>query len=524
MPTFFTVYVQDLSENMDSFWVAFDIDENDRVRFRPRYEGLLCPRCQSYDPYAILERGLDPDIKVTHKRGAFSTNDNFLVVDRQARSTLESLAGAELVFHELPGDPRYAVVLPRQPFPIQLAGTAMECKSPCPSCQRQLFVRWHPDRLTLPEGWAFGALIVPAHRSLWNRWIGEEAAVKALKATRSKAWLFDPLVPLPRKVTPSKPGVSVLAGPKKASGGPGVAFSPDGRWLANAGGRGDQRQEVVLWDAHTGALLWNIKERGSAFTNTVFAPDGKTLVVGGFSGQLVHLEAATGKILSRRKMPGGQDFHTLAASPDGQTLAYTTLLGSKAFLLDFQTADVRKQFDSENANALPALAFSPDGYWLACGGWHKLDIWPLTDNGARISLRDQSPGSVSALAYSPDGRLLASVGNSGSTKEKKNGDLLIWDTTTWMCQHRLPCHRRNAHAVAFAPDGSLLATGGDEKTVILWEVQTAKKLATLKDHIASDMGFLGLAFAPLGRVLACADAGGVGEAGQVTLYNLDRLL
>ena len=105
MPTFFTVYVQDLSENMDSFWVAFDIDENDRVRFRPRYEGLLCPRCQSYDPYAILERGLDPDIKVTHKRGAFSTNDNFLVVDRQARSTLESLARAELVFHELPGDP-----------------------------------------------------------------------------------------------------------------------------------------------------------------------------------------------------------------------------------------------------------------------------------------------------------------------------------------------------------------------------------------------------------------------------------
>jgi WD40 repeat protein len=36
--------------------------------------------------------------------------------------------------------------------------------------------------------------------------------------------------------------------------------------------------------------------------------------------------------------------------------------------------------------------------------------------------------------------------------------------------------------VAISPDGRRLATGGEENTVILWDVQTGKELRTLRGH------------------------------------------
>ena len=36
--------------------------------------------------------------------------------------------------------------------------------------------------------------------------------------------------------------------------------------------------------------------------------------------------------------------------------------------------------------------------------------------------------------------------------------------------------------MAFSPDGRRLATGGEENTVKIWDVQTGKELQTLRGH------------------------------------------
>ncbi|MBK7454124.1 MAG: hypothetical protein IPJ46_10540 [Anaerolineales bacterium] len=43
-------------------------------------------------------------------------------------------------------------------------------------------------------------------------------------------------------------------------------------------------------------------------------------------------------------------------------------------------------------------------------------------------------------------------------------------------------HLSTLHAVAYSPDGALLATGGDDRKVIVWDVNTREALFTLAGH------------------------------------------
>ncbi len=271
---------------------------------------------------------------------------------------------------------------------------------------------------------------------------------------------------------------------------------------------------MIVWNAATGEVRWHHVGRGPAFLAAAFAPDGRIVAAGGTDRQLTFFEASTGQIALSLRLPGAGDVDAVAFSPDGGTLA--CVQPGSVYLLDQQTGTVRRRFDS--GDDLHALAFAPDGSWLAFGGDGGIEVWAVGRPGKRKTLTDRH-GMVNVLAFSPDGSLLASGGHG----KKKQGELLIWETTGWTVQHRIACHRPSVDTLAFSPDGSRLATGGEEKSLILWELSTLKKLATLTEHVASKLGKLGLAFAPGGRLLACADAAGANEVGRVTIYDLETL-
>jgi WD40 repeat protein len=91
----------------------------------------------------------------------------------------------------------------------------------------------------------------------------------------------------------------------------------------------------------------------------------------------------------------------------------------------------------------------------------RLRFWEVASGKERFACAVPSV-DFTALAFSPDGRFLAT--GTG------NDLIILWDTATGTMARRLVGHRGQVHAVAFAPNGKTLISGGADATVRVWQV------------------------------------------------------
>jgi WD40 repeat protein len=138
---------------------------------------------------------------------------------------------------------------------------------------------------------------------------------------------------------------------------------------------------------------------------------------------------------------------------------------------------------------------------------------------------DRLPGkddTITALAYSPDGQWLAATsGGYGESEFSTNirGQVRVWDVPTRRQRAVLRETRNFARAVCFSPDGRLLTAGLGDRTVRLWAVDGLQERAVLRGHSRS-VG--AIAFSPDGRhfVTGCGDRTGTGRVGEVLRWTV----
>lgn len=297
----------------------------------------------------------------------------------------------------------------------------------------------------------------------------------------------------------------------------GMAYSPDGRWLAFGGGNPFSETEpgvVAVHDAQTGALRW--RQHLRVLARCVCAsPDGKWVAAGGSAwkspqtGEFKVWDATDGTVVNT--LPHhGSGVLSVAFRSDSQQLATG---GGDHFVRIWDMSSGKQIQMARHDQPVLSVIFTPDHRFLISAGDDGTRVWD-TRTMTQICAFPQI-GAPSAL--SKDGRWLA-------TSQK--GGAVVWDLerllkeptgarTSSHLLHSFSGHTAPTMALAFQPQGQLLATASADGTVRTWDLQNGQDREIFRGHRGRAAA---LAMHPGGQSLA---SGGQ-QPGELKVWDLTR--
>jgi WD40 repeat protein len=247
-----------------------------------------------------------------------------------------------------------------------------------------------------------------------------------------------------------------------------VRYSPDGSWMAAAGGVPGSFGEVGIFDAASGVLRRTLLGHRDYVYQLAISGDGTRLASCGYDKSIRVWDVETGRVISVLREHTDAVF-AVEFSPDGKWIASGA--GDRSVKIWDAQKGMRLYTLTDATEAVTSLQFRPGGaLLLTAGGTDKtIRTWALdAAGGKQVKSVIAHTMPVLAVRYSPDGKLLASAAADRTVK--------IWNADTWVEVRTLERQSDWPQALEWTPDGRRLAVGRYDGTVSIYETGTGKRV------------------------------------------------
>ena len=279
-----------------------------------------------------------------------------------------------------------------------------------------------------------------------------------------------------------------------------IAFSKDGAMIGVAGGSPAEFGQVQVWDAKTHKALKVFQPSPDSLYGLSFAPDGKTVAVGGAD-----------KVARRIRVDDGAVVTDFRAHADWVLATTFTLDGKQMVtagrdkamkLVDVETGRFVDDINNPVEQVLCVARHPKEERILYGGDLGTARIYKISDNQGRTAGRidtnlvtqfERLPAAVTAVAFSPDGTQ-AAVGTAGEVRVYDAGGKPADPQSMRPAAPARPQRPGRAarpkvevqskallaldgfsgpvYAIAYKPDGSVIAAAGFDGQVRLFDAKT----------------------------------------------------
>lgn len=309
-------------------------------------------------------------------------------------------------------------------------------------------------------------------------------------------------------------------------------LAPDGAWVAAGASDG----AVYVWDRASGETRYRLTGHASTVSSVALSPDGRVLASGSLDGTVRIWNPVQGRLI--RVITGlPDDVASVSFSTDGHRLSIEFVeapatvwdLGAQTLESEAPVTDVEvspavrgrlhtQGYSDALLGSLDQVAFNPVRPMVALGTGSVL-LWNTDTRQLWAALETPAPGTslIVALAFSPDGRWLAAA--------NRDRQLVVWDladlpamdgtppvlTPAWSRAVDQPGEAgfsigtgiAVSHQLAFSPDSDWIAAGNGTRIDLLAASSGELRTTLQESEFAGQLARISVA--PDGRRIYAVD-------------------